>query len=155
LRVGAGSAPLPAEEAHVKTARSLAVGSILSAALIAGCGSGGGTVVAPASPPPVQDNFFATWEITSQSFGPLDCFQAGAASVDMDIVNVDTGSRFVYSFACDAYEGTSGPVDVGRFDVLLNLSDPSGGVLSQIDVGTENVSTAGTIDLGHVIFTLP
>ena len=36
-----------------------------------------------------------------------------------------------------------------------SLTDPSGGVITQVDVGTENVSTAGTIDLGHFIFTLP
>ncbi|MCU1277916.1 MAG: hypothetical protein JWM53_1462 [bacterium] len=127
---------------------------MLSLVVIAGCG-GGTTVVVPASPPPVQDNFFATWEIQSAAVGPLTCFEAGASTVDMDIVNVDTGSRFIDSFDCAAYQGTSGPVDVGRFDVLLNLSDSAGGVISQVDVGTENVSTAGTIDLGHIIFTLP
>ncbi|MGZ3438768.1 MAG: hypothetical protein ACXVDD_04610 [Polyangia bacterium] len=128
---------------------------MLSLVMLAGCGSsGGGTVVVPASPPPVEDNFFATWEIQSVSVGPLDCFEAGAATVDMDIVNLDSGARFVYAFDCAAYQGTSGPVDVGRFDVLLTLDDGSGGVISQVDVGTENVSTAGTIDLGHFIFTL-
>ncbi|MDB4965536.1 MAG: hypothetical protein JWN44_1225 [Myxococcales bacterium] len=139
----------------MRTANHLVLGTVLSLVMI-GCGSrGGGTVVVPSTPPQVQDNFFATWEIQSNFYGPLDCFQAGAASVDMDIVNVDTSNRFVYSFACSDYQGTSGPVDVGRFDVLMNLTDARGGVLSQIDVGTENVSTAGTIDLGHVIFTLP
>jgi hypothetical protein len=124
--------------------------------LVAGCGSGGGSVVVgPSSPPPVQDNFFATWEIASASFGSISCPEAGASFVDMDIVNVDTGSRFVYTFDCNAYQGTSGPVDVGRFDVLMNLTDAGHGVISSIDVGTENVSTAGTIDLGHFIFTLP
>ena len=123
---------------------------------VAGCGSGSSTtVVTPASPPPVVDNFFATWEIDSTSVGPLSCPQAGAAFVDMDIVNVDTNSRFVDSFDCNSYQGTSEPVDVGRFDVLLNLTDASHGVISSVDVGTENVSTAGTIDLGHFIFTLP
>lgn len=127
---------------------------LLSLVLVAGCGSST-TVVTPASPPPVQDNFFATWEIDSASFGgAIDCRSAGASTVDMDIVNLDTGSRFVDAFDCNAYQGTSGPVDVGRFDVLVQLTDPSGGVISQVDVGTENVSTAGTIDLGHVIFTL-
>ena len=126
---------------------------LLSLVVVAGCGST--TVVTPASPPPVEDNFFVTWEIQSATVGPLDCFSAGASFVDLDIVNVDTGSRFVDSFDCNAYQGTSGPVDVGRFDVLVNLTDASGGVLSQTDLGTENVSTAGTIDLGHVIFTLP
>jgi hypothetical protein len=138
------------EEATVKPAL------FLSLVIAAGCGSrGGSTVVVPASPGSVEDNFFATWEIESGSFGAIDCSSAGAATVDMDIVNVDTGSRFVDSFDCNDYQGTSGPVDVGNFDVLLNLSDPSGGVISQVDVGTENVSTAGTIDLGHFIFTLP
>lgn len=127
---------------------------LLSLVIVAGCSSHT-TVVTPASPPPVEDNFFATWEIHSASVGPLDCFSAGASNVDMDIVNVDTGNRFVDTFPCDAYQGTSGPIDVGNFDVLLNLTDATGGVLSQVEVGTENVSTAGTIDLGHFIFTLP
>lgn len=127
---------------------------LLSLVIVAGCSSHT-TVVTPASPPPVVDNFFATWEIQSASVGPLDCVSAGASFVDMDIVNVDTGSRFVDSFDCNAYQGTSEPVDVGNFDILLDLSDASGGVISQVNVGTENVSTAGTIDLGHFIFTLP
>jgi hypothetical protein len=128
---------------------------MLSFVVLAGCGSGSSTtVVVPASPPPVEDNFFATWEIQSASVGSLSCSDVGAATVDMDIVNLDTGSRFVDSFDCAAYQGTSGAVDVGRFDVLLLLSDASGGAITQIDVGTENVSTAGTIDLGHFIFAL-
>ena len=128
---------------------------LLSLVILGGCG-GSTTVVTPASPPTVQDNFFATWEIDSASFGAsIDCASAGAATVDMDIVNTDSGSRFVDSFDCNAFQGTSGPVDVGNFDILLQLADPSGGVISQVHVGTENVSTVGTIDLGHFIFTLP
>jgi hypothetical protein len=128
---------------------------LLSLVIVGGCGSST-TVVTPASPPPVEDNFFATWEIDSASFGAsVDCGSVGAATVDMDIVNTDTGSRFVDSFDCSAYQGTSEPVDVGNFDILLQLTDPSGGVITQVDVGTGNVSTAGTIDLGHFIFTLP
>jgi hypothetical protein len=127
---------------------------LLSLVVVAGCGSST-TVVTPAGPPPVVDNFFVTWEIQSATVGPLDCASAGATFVDLDIVNVDTGARFVDSFDCRAYQGTSQPVDVGRFDVLINLTDAGGGVLSQTDLGTENVSTAGTIDLGHFIFTLP
>jgi hypothetical protein len=129
------------------------VGGVLGLCLLAGCGSHE-VVVAPASPG-IQDNFFATWEIESTRFGPIECFQAGATGVDMDIVNVDSGERFVDSFACDAYQGTSGPVGVGRFDVLINLVDPTGAVLSQTDLGVSNIETAGTIDLGHVIFTIP
>jgi hypothetical protein len=127
---------------------------LLSLVVAAGCGSST-TVVTPAGPPPVVDNFFVTWEIQSASVGPLSCESAGAAFVDLDIVNVDTGTRFVDSFDCRDYQGTSEPVDVGRFDVLVQLTDATGGVMSQTDLGTENVSTAGTIDLGHVIFTLP
>ena len=122
--------------------------------LAAGCQGSTTTVVTPAGPP-IVDNFFATWEIQSTSIGPIDCFTAGASNVDMDIVNLDTGARFVDTFACDAYQGTSEEVDVGNFDVLLSLSDGFGGIISQIDVGTENVTVAGTIDLGHFIFTLP
>jgi hypothetical protein len=130
----------------VKPSRGAAwCGNLLWLTSMIGCG--GGTVV--------QDSFFATWELRSSTVGPLDCASASATEVDMDLVNLDTQARFISRFRCDAYQGTSGPVDVGNFDVLLNLTDPSGGVLSQAHIGTENVSTAGTIDLGHVIFTLP
>jgi hypothetical protein len=137
----------------VETAHKAARLGALCFVMLAGCGPPA-VVVGPSSSPPVQDNFFATWEISSSFYGPISCPSAGASFVDMDIVNVDTGSRFVYSFDCNAYQGTSGPVDVGRFDVLLNLTDPAHGVISSIDVGVENVSTAGTIDLGHFIFTV-
>jgi hypothetical protein len=133
----------------VRTARIALAASVLSLVMLAGCGGGGTTVVT------TRDNFFVTWEIQSGIYGPLDCSQAGAAGVDMDIVNVDTGARFVDSFRCTDYQGTSQLVDVGSFDVLVALVDPRGGVLSQVHIGTENVSVAGTIDLGHVIFTLP
>lgn len=117
------------------------------------CGCGRAVVVTPAGA--IQDNFFATWEIESIHFGPLDCEQAGAATVDMDIVNVDTGSRVIDTFPCNDYQGTSDLFDIGHFDVLLNLNDPTGAVLSQAEIGAENVTVAGTIDLGHVIFQIP
>jgi hypothetical protein len=136
------------QEARVKAA--LLSGWVALA--VAGCGSGTTTVVTPAA---VEDNFFVTWELSSATFGPIDCFAAGASTVDMDIVNASTGERFVDTFACEDFQGTSQPVSVGNFDVLLSLSDGGGGLLSQVDIGTENISTAGTIDLGHVIFQLP
>src|SRR5581483_2165824 len=106
----------------------------ICALFVAGCG--GSTVTVTPTGTPVQDNFFATWEIDSQSFGVVSCEEAGAATVDMDLVNVDTNRRFVYSFDCRDYQGTSGPVDVGNFDVLLSLTDFNGFVLSQTNVGT-------------------
>jgi hypothetical protein len=128
---------------------------ILAFCALCAAGCGGGSVTVTPAGPAIEDNFFATWEIQSQSFGPVSCEEVGVASVDMDIVNVDTNRRFVYSFDCRDYQGTSGPVDVGSFDVLLSLTDFNGVVLSQTDVGTENVSVAGTIDLGHHIFLVP
>jgi hypothetical protein len=132
----------------------LSTGILLMGAIaFAGCGGGGSVTVGPTGT--IEDNFFVTWEIDSTAFGAIACAEAGASDVDMDVVNVDTGNRFVFSFVCDAFQGTSGPVDVGTFDVLLNLVDPSGGVIDQVDVGVQNVTTAGTIDLGHAIFRVP
>ena len=121
--------------------------------LIALGGCDNHVTVAPAGG--IEDNFFATWEVQSAAFGAFDCIQAGAATVDMDIVNADTGERFIYTFPCQDQAGTSGPVSVGSFDVLINLLDPDGAALSQVDIGTENRTTAGTIDLGHVVFRVP
>jgi hypothetical protein len=128
---------------------------IAAFALVGAAGCGDDNVVIVPTGTPVLDNFFVTWEIDSLAFGPVACESVGAATVDMDLVNVETGNRFVYSFDCRAYEGTSGPVDVGTFDVLLNLTDFGGGVLAQTDIGAQNVTIGGTIDLGHHIFQVP
>ncbi len=119
---------------------------------LGGCGNSGTVTVGPSGT--IEDNFFVTWEIDSATLGAIDCASVGASGVDMDVVNVDTGRRFLFPFACEAFQGTSGPVDAGAFDVLLNLVDPSGGVIDQVDIGVENVNAAGTLDLGHVIFRL-
>jgi hypothetical protein len=135
----------------VRHNRAIAVGALV---LLAGCHEPTEVTVNP-NAPPVRDSFFATWEIQSTTAGPLTCAEANAPTVDMDIVNIDSGARFIDSFSCDVYQGTSQLVDVGHFDVLLSLTDPTGAVLSQINVGAENVTVAGTIDLGHFIFQLP
>jgi hypothetical protein len=124
------------------------------AVALAGCNDST-TVVTPTRARPIEDNFFLTWEIHSRLSGPLDCRDAGASTVDTDLVNADTGERFIDSFDCNAFQGTTGPVSVGRFDVLVNLTDPSGGVIAQVDLGAQNLTTAGTIDLGHVVFLVP
>ncbi len=118
--------------------------AVATLAMLLGCGAG--TSAASPSGGPAQDNFFATWEIDSAS---------GARFVDLDLVNVDTGSRAVFTFDCDDYQGTSGLVDAGHFDVLLNLTDGSGAVLAQTGVGVQHLTRAGTVDLGHHIFQIP
>lgn len=129
------------------------IGVLAAAVGLVGCGGGGSVVVTPTGT--VQDNFFVTWEIRSVSFGPLDCAEAGAAFVDMDLVNLDTSERQVFSFDCFAYQGTSGMVGVGTFDVLLTLADARGGVIAETSVGVQNVTSPGTIDLGHTVFQVP
>ena len=118
----------------MRTARPWSLGSALLLVIVAGCGSGGGTtVVGPASPPPVQDNFFVTWEIDSLAFGPITCATAGASTVDLDAVNADTGARFVFSFPCDAYQGQAKSLIARRHYAatqiaqVWNLEDGCGG----------------------------
>jgi hypothetical protein len=102
-----------------------------------------------------QDKFFVTWDIQSQTVGPLTCAEAGATRVDMDVVNLDTAERLVFSFDCDAHQGLSGGVTIGRLDVVLNLLDPSEAILSQVDLGVQSQSQALTVDLGQVLFQVP
>jgi hypothetical protein len=133
----------------VKAAWILAVGLVGAI----GCGSSSPvTVVATATP---QDNFFLTWEIDSLRFGTVDCASVGAATVVLDLENIDSGQSFITAFDCNAFEGTSAPVDVGRFSVLVSLSDSAGDVIDQIHLTTQNVTVAGTVDLGHVVFQVP
>jgi hypothetical protein len=127
----------------------------LFAAALAGCDSPSTVTVTPSTATAIEDNFFVTWEIQSLRLGAFDCAQAGAATVDMDLVNADSGERFIYRFPCSDFAATSGPVTMGHFDVLLTLLDGGDRVLSSVDIGTQNLTRAGTLDLGHIVFQLP
>ncbi len=120
----------------------------LGALVAAGCGGHA------ADAPPGQAKLFVSWEIDSRAFGALDCAGAGAATVALDAIDVDSGARVVSTFTCDAFQGTSRPVDVARFQLFLELADASGAVIDQVDLGVADLGDADTMDLGHVIFRL-
>jgi hypothetical protein len=137
------------------TEAAVKLGTILpiAALCLAGCGDAGVVVISTATP--VVNNFLLSWEIDSLGSGLVACETVGAVRVDMDLVNLNSGNRFVFSFDCRAFEGTSGPVDFGTFDVVLNLIDGNGALLSQQELTAQNMTIAGSVDLGHRIFQVP
>jgi hypothetical protein len=111
------------------------------------------TVVTPAGVP--GEGFFLTWQVTSFSLGAVSCEQVGASTVTLDMVNLDTGSRFLFTFACNQFQGTTSPVDIGNFDILIRLNDVGNLPLSEVSVAASNIGVAGIIDLGNIVFQVP
>lgn len=120
---------------------------------LAGCDDDEVLVVTPVGA--AVDNLFITWEIQSLTIGPAACETVGAERVDMAVFNIDTGLEQVFSFPCVDYQGLSGDIGIGRFNVGLSLVDLTGRLLSAVDVGVANLTVSGTLDLGHVIFQVP
>ncbi len=125
-------------------------GMLLAAALLAvgGCHN---TVVVETTPAP--DRLFVTWELHSATFGPVAC--PLGSTVVMDAFELRTGDRITTAFVCSDYQGTSVIVGEGDFDVVLDLTDEFGTVLSESRLRASTIGVFGTVDLGHVIFTLP
>ena len=101
-------------------ARSIALGSVLSVACAVAARRGDRRHTH--QPGAGQDNFFVTWEIQSQALGRSTASRR-ARRRSTWTSSTSTPAPLRDSFDCGAYQGTSGPVDVGNFDVLFNLTD--------------------------------
>jgi hypothetical protein len=113
-----------------------------------GCDDGDVVVIADA-----PDRLFVTWELNSASFGPVGC--PGGSTVIMDAFDLRSSDRVSTAFACTAFQGTSIAVPSSELDVVLDLTDVFGTVLSEARLRANTEFTTGTLDLGHVVFTLP
>jgi hypothetical protein len=105
-------------------------------------------------PPPDDNRLFVTWEVRSAASGfAIDC--PPGSTVAMDAFDQVTGEVITTFFDCLAYEGTSQALRDSGYDVLLDLIDLRGFVLSETQLQADTLGTIGTIDIGHVIFTIP
>ncbi|CAN5922693.1 hypothetical protein BH11MYX3_BH11MYX3_35770 [soil metagenome] len=116
---------------------SVVRGVVLSAAWLAGCGSGGGFPDAPPidSPKP-PGTFDLAWKVTDTSGNVITCDQIGAQTVTVLTRNraIQGGSTEV--FTCQTLMGTSGPLIAGTYDMSFELSGTGG------EVGTGLIATA-------------
>ncbi len=124
---------------------SVVRGLVLSAAWLAGCGSGGGFPDAPPidSPKP-PGTFDLAWKVTDTSGNVITCDQIGAQTVTVLTRNraIQGGSTEV--FTCGTLMGTSGPLIAGTYDMDFELSGTGGAV------GTGVIATASK-QMGIVI----
>jgi hypothetical protein len=115
---------------------------------VGGCGNNGVVIVEDA-----PDRLLVTWELDSATFGPVGCPQD--STVVMDVFDLRTGDRVSTAFACTDFQGTSGPVFNSDLDIVLDLTDVFGTVLSEARLRADTFATVGLVDLGHVVFQLP
>jgi hypothetical protein len=123
--------------------------TVLALALLTVGGCGNSVVIVEDAP----DRLFVTWELDSASFGPVGCPQQ--STVIMDAFDLRSGDRISTAFACSDYQGTSVPVFDSDLDVVLDLTDVFGTVLSEARLRANTTATTGVLDLGHVVFQLP
>jgi hypothetical protein len=105
---------------------------LLSAALLAGCGDGGGFPDAPPiDSPPAPGTFSLQWALEDTSGNPITCEEISAQAVTVTTRNraVQGGSTEV--FVCSTLSGTSQPLAPGTYDMDFELDGPSSiGVLA-------------------------
>lgn len=139
--------------------------SLAKLVLLAGAALSAGCVVVDGSPQPgdaVDARFALTWQVnwadTGEDVG--DCTAIGADAVRVISTNISTRDVFIDVYDCRDGEGATAPVNVGDYDVNVELdacfgdpdcSDPE--VLSFSDtLGPFYMDRAGYTDLGHVVF---
>ncbi len=139
---------------------SVVRGLVLSAAWLAGCGSGGGFPDAPPidSPKP-PGTFDLAWKVTDSSGAVITCDQIGAQTVTVLTRNraIQGGSTEV--FTCGTGAGTSGPLIAGTYDMDFELSGIGGAIgtgviaTSPAQMGIV-ISSGGKVELTPLTFAV-
>jgi hypothetical protein len=84
---------------------------------------------------------------------PTTCVAVGGATMDLDVLNVDTNVAYHDTFTCAALTGVGQALPPGTYSVAMRLRDSAGTLLSEAIAPTTYAITAGcTTDLGSVPF---
>lgn len=114
---------------------SVVRGGFLSAALLVGCGGGGGFPDAPPidSPPP-PGTFTLAWTLTDTAGAPLPCDQIGAQTVTVLTRNRAVQGGATEVFTCGTGMGMSQGLLAGTYDMDFELDgvggDPTTGLIA-------------------------
>lgn len=140
--------------------RTVAAHFVLAAALAVGaCGGDDEPSADAATEPdarPPQGTISMSWRIQR---GGVDtsCGDAGAQFVLVELVRQGEGAGEADPFNCTAGEATTRQVEVGAYDLRLDLLDTGGESLldAQVELFGIDVTEDGDTALGEVVFELP
>lgn len=99
--------------------------------------------------------FTAGWKLTKMN-GPATCAEFGAARAEILANNLQTGLGFGVTVECEDGKGTTPPIPLGDYGVVISLLYEQDVVLVSADEVTASLTKAGeTVVLPDVTFTLP
>jgi hypothetical protein len=113
-------------------------------------GSAGSTATCSATTTP---SFSVRWTLEDTAGAPANCTAVGAATMDLDVLDVATSAVSHDTFPCEAMTGTSATLAAGTYSVAMRLRDSAGKLLSEAIAPTTYPINAGcSTDLGLVPF---
>jgi hypothetical protein len=118
-----------------------------------GQGGQGGVTVPPVCSATTAPAFTVRWSLEDSAHAPTTCNAVGAATMDLDLLNLATSVVSHDTFPCTAMAGTSMTLPAGNYSVAMRLRDSAGTLLSEADAPTSYPLSAGcSTDLGLVPF---
>ena len=118
-----------------------------------GQGGQGGVTVPPACSATATPAFTVRWSLEDAAHALTTCTAVGAATMDLDLLNLATSVVSHDTFPCTAMAGTSATLPAGTYSVAMRLRDSAGALLSEADAPTSYPLSAGcSTDLGLVPF---
>jgi hypothetical protein len=130
---------------------------VLSAALLAGCGGGGGFPDAPADEGPLAPGTFSMqWSLKDTSGNAITCDEISAQAVTVTTHNRAFGGGATEVFVCSTLSGTSQPLIAGTYDLEFELGGPPAlGVLATSPNQTAVVIPSGNnVPITPLMFTV-
>ena len=116
-----------------------------------GLGGTGGTTAT--CTPTTTPSFSVRWSLEDSMGASTTCAAVGAATMDLDLLNIATSAVSHDTFPCDAMAGTSATLMPGSYSVAMRLRNTAGTLLSEGIAPTTYSITAGcSTDLGLVPF---
>lgn len=100
--------------------------------------------------------FTVSWTVNEDGGGALSCEDVAATSVVVTGVPIDGVVGFSEVFTCATGEGTSGEVNPGRYNLLVDLRTTGGTSLLDAPVALNNVEIVGAapVAAGQAVFTV-
>jgi hypothetical protein len=124
------------------------------AALLTGCGDGGGFVDAAANPPLRSGTFALAWTLTDATSQPVTCAQANATFVSLEFADVATGATSSSRFACNLGLAVTGALFVATYNVEIQLTGDAG-TIATATAQTASIVADMTTKLAPVAFVTP
>ena len=101
----------------------------------------------------INSDFQVAWTIEDPSGAPSSCAAAGAATMDLDALNLGSNASFHSSFACGQGAGSTCALPPGQYSFAMRLRDVQGTqLLEAVFPEILSITSGRTNDLGIVPF---